>query len=141
MESTSPLAFLVVRIPRRLRNEGPFLYEIKDDQPLNSVAAEGYAPHELPGPGDHGFPQFRENWSASPRGTRLRRQGQDGSTYFLSFATSPRGVVCLPFRSELWRGIASRGSELSSGFVGGATPQVRGCLGRVDSVLVRRKMC
>lgn len=63
-----------------------------------------------------------------------------GWTYFLSLATSPSGVFCLPLRSELWRGIVSRGSEVSSGFVG-ATPQFRGCLERVDSVLVRRKMC
>lgn len=66
--------------------------------------------------------------------------GPNRATYFLSFATSPDGAVCLPFRSELWRGSASRGSGLSSGFVA-ATPQVRGCLEEVDSVLVRRKMC
>lgn len=47
MESTSPLAFLVVRIPRRLRNEGPFLYEINDDQQLNKTNAEGCESHAL----------------------------------------------------------------------------------------------
>lgn len=70
----------------------------------------------------------------------LPQIGSNEATYFLSFATSPKGAVCLPFRSELWRGIGSRGSELSSGFVA-ATPQVRGCLEGADSVLVRRKMC
>lgn len=108
-------------------------------------------PHGLSGPTNHNFPPcanhphpLNQKKKKKELSARLKctapQEGKNGPTYFLSLAASPKGVVCLLFRSELWRGTASRGSELSSVFVG-ATPQVRVCLLRADSVFVRRKMC